>query len=71
MSDELLMDNYLQTCRKHNWSDFQVERTWEKIANLKKRKERHYFTRIRDSNSHSKISKVFSNGEFILLNMLN
>jgi len=69
MSDELLMDNYLQTCRKHSWGDFQVERTWEKIAKKKRKKD--YVTRIRDSNSHSKISKVFSNGEFILLNMLN
>lgn len=38
MFDEILMDNYLQTCRKHSWGDFQVERTWEKIA--KKKKER-------------------------------
>lgn len=38
MSDELLMDNYLQTCRKHSWGDFQVERTWEKIAKKKERK---------------------------------
>ena len=56
MFGELLMDNYLQTWREHSWSDFQVERMWEKIA---KKKGKDYFTRIRDSNSQSKISKVF------------
>lgn len=35
MFGELLMDNYLQTWREHSWSDFQVERMWEKIAKKK------------------------------------